>query len=77
MIELVLNTDLNDEQYDFLIGARESAVNLLSALNSVLDFSKMEAGQLQLDPIEFNPVAMVEGVARCSPVRPKPKGSNW
>ena len=64
MIELLLYTDLNDEQYDYLIGARESAEALLSALNSVLDFSKMEAGQLQLDPVEFNPFAMVEGVAQ-------------
>jgi PAS domain S-box-containing protein len=74
MIELVLYTDLDDEQYDFLIGARESAEALLSALNSVLDFSKIEAGQLQLDPVEFNPVAMVEGVAQMLTGKAETKG---
>src|SRR5271157_315496 len=74
MIELVLYTDLNDEQYDYLIGARESAEALLSALNSVLDFSKMEAGQLQLDPVEFNPFTMVEGVAQMLTGKAETKG---
>ncbi len=64
MIELVLNTELSDEQYDFLMGAKESAEALLSALNSVLDFSKIEAGQLQLDPVEFSLTSMVENVAQ-------------
>ena len=49
MIELTLGTDLTDEQYDFLIGARESADALLNVLNDILDFSKIEAGQLQLE----------------------------
>ncbi|MDR3572761.1 MAG: response regulator [Anaerolineaceae bacterium] len=74
MIELILYTDLSDEQYDYLIGARESAEALLSALNSVLDFSKMEAGQLQLDPVEFNPFAMVEGVAQMLTGKAETKG---
>jgi two-component system, sensor histidine kinase and response regulator len=64
MIELSLGTQLNEEQYDFLVGARESAEALLSVLNGVLDFSKIEAGQLQLESVDFDLHAVVEGVAQ-------------
>ena len=64
MLELAMDTTLNDEQYDFLEGARESADALLSVLNSVLDFSKIESGQLVLDPVDFDLHSMVEGVAQ-------------
>ena len=74
MIELVLNTDLNDEQYDYLLSAQESAEALLSVLNSVLDFSKIEAGQLQLDPVAFNPISMVENVAQMLTGKAEMKG---
>jgi two-component system, sensor histidine kinase and response regulator len=64
MIELALGTQVNEEQYDYLIGARESADALLSVLNGVLDFSKIEAGQLQLESVDFDLHAVVEGVAQ-------------
>jgi two-component system, sensor histidine kinase and response regulator len=64
MIELSLGTQLNEEQYDFLIGARESADALLSVLNGVLDFSKIEAGQLQLESVDFDLHGVIEGVAQ-------------
>jgi two-component system, sensor histidine kinase and response regulator len=64
MIELSLGTQLNEEQYDFLVGARESADALLSVLNGVLDFSKIEAGQLQLESVDFDLHAVIEGVAQ-------------
>jgi PAS domain S-box-containing protein len=74
MIELTLGTDLTDEQYDFLTGARESADALLNVLNDVLDFSKIEAGQLQLECIDFDLPGLVEGVAQNSANRAETKG---
>jgi CheY-like chemotaxis protein/HPt (histidine-containing phosphotransfer) domain-containing protein len=74
MIELTLGTDLSDEQYDFLIGARESADALLSVLNDILDFSKMEAGQFQLEIVDFDLHNLVEGVAQTSAARAESKG---
>jgi two-component system, sensor histidine kinase and response regulator len=64
MLDLTLDTPLNEEQYDFLIGARNSADALLSVLNSVLDFSKIEAGQLQLEWLKFDLPSIVEGVTQ-------------
>jgi PAS domain S-box-containing protein len=74
MIELTLGTQLSDEQYDFLTGARESADALLSVLNDILDFSKIEAGQLQLETIDFELLNVVEGVAQGSAARAESKG---
>ena len=74
MIELTLGTDITDEQYDFLIGARESADALLNVLNDILDFSKIEAGQLQLEMVDFDLPNMVEGVAQTSAARAEIKG---
>ena len=74
MIELTLGTDLEDEQYDFLIGARDSADALLNVLNDILDFSKIEAGQLTLETIDFELPSVVEGVAQTSANRAEIKG---
>jgi two-component system, sensor histidine kinase and response regulator len=74
MIELTLGTELNDEQYDFLVGARESADALLNVLNDILDFSKIEAGQLQLEMVDFDLVSVVEGIAQTSASRAEAKG---
>jgi len=54
MIELALQTDLTDEQRQFLTAARASAESLLTILNDILDFSKIEARMIELLPEEFN-----------------------
>ena len=54
MLELVLDTDMTEEQRDYITTARSSAESLLSVINDVLDFSKIEAGKLELDPVPFS-----------------------
>ena len=54
MTQLVLETDLNDLQREYLSMVKSSAEALLTILNDVLDFSKIEAGKLDLDPIEMS-----------------------
>lgn len=58
MTNLALDTELDLEQRDYLETAKNSADSLLRILNDVLDFSKMEAGKLDLarEPFEFRPV---------------------
>jgi two-component system sensor histidine kinase/response regulator len=55
MTELALDTDLNPVQREYLTMARNSADALLSVINDVLDLSKIEAGLLDLNLIEFHP----------------------
>jgi signal transduction histidine kinase len=54
MTELVLDTELSPEQRDLLNDARKAAKALLGLLNDILDLSKIEAGRLELNPIEFS-----------------------
>jgi signal transduction histidine kinase/ActR/RegA family two-component response regulator len=54
MTELVLNTDLSEEQRKYLELVQQSSARLLKVINDILDFSKIESGKLQLDPVDFN-----------------------
>ncbi len=54
MTELTLMTALNDEQREYLEMSRGSAQSLLALLNDVLDFSKVEAGKLELSTEPFS-----------------------
>jgi two-component system, sensor histidine kinase and response regulator len=74
MLDLSMATDLTGEQYEFLSGAKESAEALMSVLNSVLDVSKIESGQLQLEQIEFVLTDLIEGVAQTMASRAETKG---
>jgi signal transduction histidine kinase/DNA-binding response OmpR family regulator len=54
MTELALDTELTDEQRDYLKTVRSSGESLLTIINDILDFSKIEAGRLSLDSAEFD-----------------------
>nr|WP_244755979.1 PAS domain-containing protein [Pseudoxanthomonas helianthi] len=49
MIELLLETPLSSEQQLMLRSCKDSAFALLTVINDVLDYSKVEAGKLELD----------------------------
>ncbi|KAB2970452.1 response regulator [Zoogloea sp.] len=54
MTELALDTDLNEEQREYLQLVQTSADSLLAIINDILDFSKIEAGKLLIESIEFD-----------------------
>ena len=64
MTELLFNTDLTQQQQKFTRTVLESAEDLLSIINNILDFSKVEAGKLEkIDSRPFSPRECVEKVS--------------
>ena len=54
MTRQALKTDLSEQQHDYLNGVAESAEQLLEVIDDILDFSRMEAGELLLDERAFH-----------------------
>ena len=54
MTELLLDTSLTDEQRQFAESLSLSGHSLLNLIDDILDFSKVEAGKMQLESIDFN-----------------------
>jgi two-component system sensor histidine kinase/response regulator len=54
MTELVLDSELNAEQREYLGIVRLPAESLLSLINDILDFTQIEAGRLELDSVPFD-----------------------
>jgi len=54
MTDLTLETELSDEQREYLEAVKFSADCLLIVMNDILDFSKIEAGMVDLVKTEFN-----------------------
>ncbi|MCE4546794.1 MULTISPECIES: response regulator [unclassified Caballeronia] len=60
MLHLVQMTSLDHRQHDYVSKAVTAAKSLLSLLNDILDYSKIEAGKLQLDSHPFEPEKLME-----------------
>jgi signal transduction histidine kinase/FixJ family two-component response regulator len=54
MSDLLLDTDLSPQQLDWASSIKSSGTNLMSILNEILDQSKLEAGKLDISPIDFH-----------------------
>jgi signal transduction histidine kinase/DNA-binding response OmpR family regulator len=61
MSELALDTGLDEEQRAYIGTVVDCAGALLVIVNDILDLSKIEAGRVELEIADFDPIACVEG----------------
>lgn len=61
--DLLINTELSNEQFQYVQSANTSAHILLGIINDILDFSKIEAGKLELEEVETNIIELAEQTA--------------
>ncbi|MFT7617287.1 MAG: signal transduction histidine kinase [Planctomycetota bacterium] len=74
MTDLALGTKLTEEQREYLEMAQSCSIELLDLLNDLLDVSKIEAGMLELESVDFDAVACVEDAVGLMASRASDKG---
>ena len=74
MAELLLDTPLRSVQREYLLALKDSAESLLGLINDLLDFSRIEAGKLELVSAAFDPRELVGDTLRTLGVRAHQKG---
>jgi len=74
MLDLLLETKLNDGQREFATVAQSSAESLLQLINDILDFSKIEVGKLELESTPFDLLHEIEAVMQAQAMAARKKG---
>ncbi len=71
--ELLRDTELNEEQMEFVEIIEKSSENLLEIINNILDLSKIESNKLEIEDIVFNPIEEFESAVEVYAVRASEK----
>ena len=71
---LLLDTELTAEQREWLLLVRESSDSLLRVINDILDVSKIEAGRMTLEPVDFALRSQLDRCVKTLAVRANEKG---
>jgi CheY-like chemotaxis protein len=74
MADLLLETNLDDEQREYVNATRLCAESLFEILNATLEYSSLEAGQFQLDESEFSLKEMLDSALNQHALRAQAKG---
>lgn len=74
MTGLALDTDLTEQQREYIQTVQVCGDQLLTLVNDILDFSKIEAGKLELEELDFNLPTAVEEVAGILKIQADKKG---
>ncbi len=74
MMELLVDTDLNERQKETALIAQRSAKSLVAVVNDILDFSKIEAGKLELEKVVFVLPGLVKEVIETFHFQAREKG---
>jgi len=62
MTSLLLDTDISDDQRQYLRMTYQSAESLLAVINDILDFSKIEARQMDIESVDFDLFQVIEEI---------------
>ncbi len=77
MTELILDTQLTDEQREYLEMVLESSNTLLALLNDILDLSKIESGRMEMEELPFHLRQWFDESTKSIAFRVKQKGLDF
>lgn len=63
MVKVLLDSTMSKEQHDYVGTIKESGNAMMSLLNDILDFEKIESGKMQLEQIDFDLHRLVQSIA--------------
>lgn len=63
MTEILLRSDLSEQDRGYLINIKNSGAALLTIINDILDFSKIESGKLEIIEDEYEPMSMLSDLS--------------
>lgn len=69
MSELALDFDLKPDEKNVLRQIRSAGINLVGIINDILDFSKIESGKLEIVPIDYDLVKLMDDIMNLVEVR--------
>lgn len=72
--DLLLDSDLTEEQHDLAHGIKQSAAFLLTIINDILDFSKIESGHMDIEQVPFNLAEVITDLYKLMDVQAQRKG---
>jgi len=76
MSDLMLHTELNTDQTDIAKTIKDSARSLLYLVNDILDISKIEAGKIEIENIQFNIYVLANSIVNALAHDAREKGLN-
>jgi signal transduction histidine kinase len=74
LTDLLLETSLEDEQRQYALTVRDSADGLLTIINDLLDFSRLDAGRMTISPVPFELRAAIQEVVNLLSPQASAKG---
>ena len=69
MSELALDFDLKDSEKNILRQIRSSGINLVGIINDILDLSKIESGKMDINPVDYDLVKLMNDIMNVVEVR--------
>ncbi|MDR2443137.1 MAG: response regulator, partial [Deltaproteobacteria bacterium] len=76
LTHLVLQSELTDQQYEYLQRINQATRSLLRIINDILDFSKIEAGKLEIEKADFNLKTLLRNSLSLQTPQAEAKGIN-
>ena len=74
MTDIIIRNEHTPEQDKYLFAIKQSSENLMVILNEILDLSKLEAGKMELEKIQFEPHKILNAVENTMRINAEQKG---